>query len=268
MSYESGGAVLSGCTGTSLSTGLEAANTKPTTYTTLLASTATTYQSITVTVHEASLATAPYLIDIALGADGVEEILIPDLFVHGGGPQGSSAYTVTLPLLVPASTRISARCQCGTVPATIRVSVLLGTSALYQPYQRCTAYGVVAASSAGTTVDPGASANTKATTAIDNTGLTLALDAVFFAWNRRDAAIGGNVRWLFDLIVGAATIVPDMAASSSTNVDATGLGFHGPFYVGLAAGSLLDIKAACNSGGSDRRTCDCVIYGLDDQLGA
>jgi len=114
----SGADALSANTGTSLSTSCfpsSTANTKGS-YTQMIASTSRDYIGLMLATdsHNAMSAAAPYLLDIAIGASGSEQIIIP----NAGCAYSSANYeTAQSPgffsIAIPSGTRIAARCQCG-----------------------------------------------------------------------------------------------------------------------------------------------------------
>lgn len=62
-----------------------------------------------------------YLIDIAVGGAGSEQVIVPNLHVRGASGR---SFPIGFPLSVPAGSRISARCQCNTASQSVQVALL------------------------------------------------------------------------------------------------------------------------------------------------
>lgn len=134
------------------------ANTKATSYTTVIASTTFRARHMIVLLglsHELRAG----LVDIAIGAAASEQIIAANL---------RSAYRFDqcpiyhLPVDIPAGTRISARCQASTGSSTIGICVILTAGGWGQldGLPIITTYGADTSTSKGTSIDPGATPNT------------------------------------------------------------------------------------------------------------
>lgn len=92
-----------------------------------------------------------YLIDIAFGAAGSEQVVVSSLYSTGPG-SSSRSKQIFFPLYVPANTRVSARCQNLTISTTIAMAVawfeqsFAGTPTV----QGIETYGDVRSTSSGT----------------------------------------------------------------------------------------------------------------------
>lgn len=66
-----------------------------------------------------SAADAQWLVDLAVGPAGFEQIVVPDIYGYNVGSTGLN-YRLGMPVAIPAGSRISARAQC-TAPSGFRV---------------------------------------------------------------------------------------------------------------------------------------------------
>lgn len=162
------------------------------------------------------------LIDIGIGA-AAEQILIPDLFViarNAGG--GFPPYL--FPVFIPKGSRITARWQNAAISATARVSVHLFGGTLLSGGSGpsiVSGYGATA-SSLGTNIDPGATANTwsawtEMTAATDRDHRWLVLSGRY-----GDGAPAATVSHRVQIGIGAATeqvLVPDIPITVDTIAD-------------------------------------------------
>lgn len=242
-----------GVTTTSRGTAITAsatANTKGS-YTTLIASTAHTAKGFLVTFGTAA-AGVDYLVDISIGAAAAEIIIIPDLMVGSGTGSIARQSAVFIPIAVPAGTRISARCQASTLSSTVRVKIhLLGDlPGGMEPFGKCLHYGAVAATSQGTTIDPGATANTKGAWVALTAASTYATKAIFWDQSNLVQTTRTSADWMLDIGVGAAAselvIVPNMHIEASTTDD---FNVHGPsplLAVSIPAGTRISARCMCS----------------------
>ncbi len=118
------GATTADSGGTSVDPG-GAANTKGA-YSQLTASTTRALRALAVVLGADSnqtLTTAGYLLDIAIGAAGVEQVVIPDLWFNAttGGRTFLAGAMGPFPCSIPAGTRIAARGASSTTDATDRL---------------------------------------------------------------------------------------------------------------------------------------------------
>jgi hypothetical protein len=95
-----------------------------------------------------------FLVDIGIGGAGSEVVLIPDLYLRAN-VNDQLGEKMFVPMAIPAGTRIAARCQnntgSGNGPAPQVIPVKTGMDGV-GGFQKCTAMGVVSASSRGTNI--------------------------------------------------------------------------------------------------------------------
>lgn len=150
----------------------------------LVAASAADAQAILVVIssYASSSQTAGYLIDIGIGGSGSEAVAIANL--TNAGPAARLATPFYIPLPIPAGTRVSARCQFGGTSGgaiTVLAYLLPPQTVDLQRVTNVVTYGAVAGSTAGTSVDPGTTANTKG------------------SWTQIAAATSRNIDWLVPL---------------------------------------------------------------------
>jgi len=251
--------------GTSIANSL---NAKPGTPTQLVASTAFDAVGIAIQVTEQTTATSA-LLDIMAGASTAESVLIPDMLSSvATGAEAGVAYF--FPIFIAQGTRLSARAAMSTA-GTIRINAhLLQGSFGASPFSRVTAYGADVSTSKGTTIDPGATANTKpalpATQLVASTGQPIRLMTVACGDNgifvRTPAANG-----LLDIYAGAGSseyaLADNIAISFGTSKDQwvpkVPIG-NVPIYVPV--GTRLSARMQCSGTDATERATDVVVYGV------
>lgn len=118
---------VSGKLGTQIDPG-GSANTKGS-YTQLIAATGQDYQGINIHFSNgtnSAPSTTDWLIDIAIGAGGSEEILLPNLGCSASSSGQFPLIYMPFPVQIPSGTRIAARCQCTITDATDRLIRVAG----------------------------------------------------------------------------------------------------------------------------------------------
>lgn len=118
------GITTSNTTSTTL-TANASANTKATSYTTIVASTARDYLGLVVNLQPSqTTASLNYLVDIAIGAASSEINIIPNCFLSNNTATAAMKKHFIIPIPIPSGTRISGRCQCSTGSDSVLVDLL------------------------------------------------------------------------------------------------------------------------------------------------
>jgi len=220
-------------------------------YAQLIASVAAHGTWLTIEANAASTSN-PFLIDIAVGGAGSEQVVLPNVLVRGANTSGTILH---LPFLVPAGARLSARCQNATPSAALRLAaqVHAGDFAMV-PFGRAEAVGALTASSTGTTITASGSANTKgAWTQL------IASTAFRYRWLLVSLVNAASQRALFDIGIGGAgsevVILPDLSCLNQTAGEAI---LH---PVDVPAGSALSARMAVANALGQTGTCAAIGIG-------
>lgn len=264
--YDTVGEVTSGATnGTSVSGTVN--NTKGV-WAELIASTARVATGMQIDIHVGG--NGEFLIDIGIGAAGSEQVIIPNL--HASRPTGGSrnGRNYVFPCgLIPAGTRISARCQASDTPNSSQVLVHLLSGGF--PLSGLIGaviddIGTNTADSGGTQVDPGATANTKgAYSQLVATSTRRYRGLMVFTGSQGNLAMA-DARWLVDIAIGAASsekiIIPDILFVSGSLTDIITPGAAGPFLVDIPSGTRLAARAQSDTNDATDRLLDVMLYGV------
>lgn len=246
-------------------------NTKATSWTELIASTAydTNWIMLHFTAPSAQGASGGYLVDIGVGASTAEQVLIPNLLLHWASNSMPKPAVYLFPLRIPRSTRLSARCQCATGSGTLVVSAHTFSSPIGAPpgLGRVEAVGADTSTSRGTLLnDPGGSAHT------DGTWTQLIASTEFsYRWlsvaivNVADVAWAAVTTHLTDLAVGAngseVVLVSDLLTWGNSNTDGpTPLTFNFPMNV--ASGSRMAGRNRASVTTTGDRRAELAVYGV------
>lgn len=234
------------------------ANTKPTAWTTVAASTDHAADGFYIQPNTSSTQSS-FLVDVAWCAAGMSDsslqVVLENLCIagNGGGGGGSNIHPMGqtfVPAKIPANSRIAARVQCSTGSATVRFPLMIAGGGFYcmlSQYLRegsNTAVGVNLAASRGMQIDPGGSANAKGTwTELGR--LERAAKALIVCVNQENSA---PATAFFRLDIGRGTerevIVPDLFVGTAVGASNTGEGAQGDglsplIFCDLQAGDVL-----------------------------
>lgn len=256
------GTVLGTSSGTVV-TASASANTKGS-WTQLIASTAEDTDRIVIFFSETGNKNS-FLVDIGIGAASSEQIIAPNLAHWNLGDFGPGRYYV-FNLHIPAGTRIAARCQSDDASATMQVQGQLLRRTFTSPVggQEVVAIGADTATSTGTTIDPGGTANTKGSWVQITSSLADSLDDVIITIGLNDNTAITENQSLIDVAIGAASseqlVYENIRSIKSAFeiVDTTPV----PMNISMDAGARVAVRAQCSIIDATDRLCDVVLYGV------
>jgi hypothetical protein len=250
--------------GTSLLTALTsgAANTKGS-YVAL--TTATVGDASSIIVHSRSVTTSDNSsLDIAVGGSGSEKIIVPDFIVDS---PTIGILAKEFPVAIPAGTRISARMQSLSATDTSTAAVtLLNNAGTGDSGTSVDTLGFASATTVGTTIDAGGTANTKGTYVqiISSTVSDYSAFCFHFDVLGRGSQ-SGSASFLVDIAIGGSgsevIIVPDYPQFITTSTSLLS-SFSPWFKIAIKAGTRIAVRSQCSVITTPNRTWGCVIYGL------
>jgi len=253
------GSVVSAATHGTTITANASINTKGS-YTQLVASTTYDVCGFWLLLGAAGTSGAAYSVDIAVGAGGSEQIIVADFVFQQAGTVLNSVY---FPIGIPAGSRVAARCQSTTTVATINVSIIGADGNFVQPHLgNCTTYGFNSATTLGTNIDPGGSANTNGAYSQITASTTYDINAISLALDGQSTSTTGTM--YVDIAVGGAgseqVIIPNIAVLLGANKPSQGS--LGAFPVQIPAGSRIAIRAQCTNTTAGTRKIGATVYGI------
>lgn len=233
----------------------------------IIAATTVDACGILLNVGRTGSAATDILIDLAIGAAGSELAILNNLLVSTPtNPCFGELYVLSIPIHIPAGTRLSFRSQAFTAIGTASLFIhLISGGFLYpQPASLITTYGAATADSGGTPIDPGSSVNTKGAY-VQMTAACSRIRAFFWAiGSARNAAVS-YADWLVDVAVGVAgsehVIVPDLFVSAGV-VGSIRPKFLGPIPMDIPEGSRIAVRAQCTINDATDRLFDLILYGI------
>lgn len=247
-----------------------AANTEGS-WTQIVASTSVEAAGFYVSINNTAGAGVHLLMDIGIGAGGSEVSLVDDLYWCRHSQV--NCLHAFIPMRVPRGVRMAARLRSSAGTAqTVRVSYhLVPESPFLLPgFGACDSINVNTATSRDTTsVDPGASTNTKgsyaqlvASTANPIRALLLAIGSGSGSPTSRTAAADA----LLDVAIGGSgseqIILPDLQLYAGTSEDSWQPGFLGPFPVNIPAGTRIAARMQSTNATSGQREAGVLAYGF------
>lgn len=237
-------------------------------YTTIIASTAFTYESLLVMLYRTGNAT-DYCFDIAIGAAASEWNIVKDLRLSCRTSASGAANRFMLPLHVPSGSRISARCQAGGASQSATDISLIGFSSGVggaPGFSRCEHLGSLT-TSRGITLDP-STANTKTAYTQVNASTAGCYKAVMVqVGGAGDIARTTNSNVLFDLAIGAAAseanVLPNYPIGTFAFVwEEPVHNVMGPFALNIPEASRVSMRCQASDVTAGDRTLDFCVYGF------
>jgi hypothetical protein len=214
---------------------------------------------------------AQHLTDIGFGAAGFEQVVVPNIFWCKASGGANLVMSIPLPLYIPAGTRVSARTQASVASHALGTLLSVGTQGFVpsSPLTRVTDYGTATGSSGGTSVDPGATANTKGAWTQMVASTTHPIKYLFMCQGSPTARTTG-CWWLFDIGIGGAgseqVLVPNLNTAQGglgTTANVQVPCSHGPFPVSIPAGTRLSVRSSCSVNTAGDRLLPVALYGID-----
>jgi hypothetical protein len=195
-----------------------------------------------------------YLLDIAIGGAGSEQVIASNILIgNSRGIAPGSPFTFWfLPIFIPKGTRISARTQGsgGTGVPYLMMTLTGGPSnPLWPVFQGCMTIGINTAASGGTSLTPGATGTYSAWTSIGSalSREIKAFQPIFQAGS--DSNIGTLYYHLETGYSSTALSRHLFACDSSENV--IGIYPAMPIYSRIPSGTQMQMRATCNTASPD-----------------
>lgn len=203
---------------------------------------------------------AGYLVDIAVGAAGSEQVIIPNLLVN---TRSMCVTEYRFPIAIPAGTRISARCQSTTISAVCYVKAIIGAAAGYiSSCSKVIAIGADESDTGGFSGDPGATANTYSAWQTIATP-TERLVGIVIAVTLRGNAATSTATWLLEIgVETSTTYIPKLAFGNDTINDFAVPATYSPFPVDIPANTAILVRSKCSISDASDRLFDIALYGM------
>lgn len=233
--------------GTSLGTG----------YTELISSTVNDYEGFYVSCVRSNTASA--MASIGFGAAGVEYTVLSDILIPPGTQTSLNHTGFYMPIQCNSGVRIA-----GLATATVIMALQGIRKGWFNPgFSLATTYGSTGAQ--GTTLDPGATINTKGAWAQLTASTTRAHKAIMILVGNNNNTTKTTGGYLIDVGAGAAgaeyTFLPNLYASVHAAPDIIGPRVFGPFPCDIPAGTRLAMRCQASISTASNRLIDAVIYG-------
>lgn len=229
----------------------------------LIASTPFDAQGILVHFGKPS-ASRGVLLDIGIGTQGGERVLIPDLHqdnVHAGASPISSYY---FPIEIPTSSRLTTR-VAASASATVHAMAVLVSRTLeqVQPFSRVKTYGKVTSGSTGTQIDCGATANVKGSW-VQIGNLEMDAKMVIISLGAGQNTQLAEADFLMDIGIGLPGVetaaMSNIPFASSTVGDTFYPRTIGPLPCSIGAGQWVSVRAQCSTTDSADRLFNVLLH--------
>lgn len=207
-------------------------------------------------------------VDIAIGGAGSEQVIVNNLYVEGGRTNGVAAPGYVVPVAIPAGSRVSARSQSSSTSIQCGVQVTLLPGGV-DGAAGVDAYGFNAATTLGTSVDPGGTANTKGAYVQITAGLSTDISGFALNFGGLNQTTSTASQFLLvDIAIGGSgsekIIVPNFPALKLRNNSVQGYP-HGTAYVfpiPIPSGTRIAIRGQGSLNTTTTRLFGIVFYGV------
>jgi len=269
-SYETIGADTSDSAGTTI-TGSATANTKGT-WVELVASTANDASGISIFTGNGTLIVLTNaLVDIGIGAESSEIVIIPNLLPRAlASIANSFPDEWFFPIHIPAGTRISARMQASSSSVPMDVVCILSSRTTWMApsiFSRVTTYGADTSDSGGTQIDPGATANAKGAWAQITASSTNDIKLLTFdlATSNKQIVLGSH--FLFDIGIGVASfeivLIENIFVTNNGHTNNPPHSISIPKPLSIPSGTRIAVRSQSDSTVTNDRLIDIIIHGVD-----
>jgi hypothetical protein len=208
------------------------------------------------------------LMDIAVGATGSETIVANNLCI--GSPSNNNQAQWGIPLVIPKSTQINARCQTSTATDNMHVVVYTFDGAFTQMEGAggLDSIGADLSNSRGTLVDAGAVANTKGAYAVLTASSARDYMGFFFTVDQGSQTGWNFQNFLIDVAIGATgsekIIFPEFYVKAVGSLVSNGFFSVTSHFIAVAvpAGTQIQARAQCDTATASQRVIGVTLYGL------
>ena len=241
------------------------ANTKGS-YVEILASSKFDASGVYLTFEKPTSGSQDVLFDLAVGAAASEQDIVSNLYM---GLRANGGGGIFFPILIPAGSRITGRCQSEGSSRTVFITGQLVGKAFsnVSPFGRVTTYGANTADSGGVQIDPGGVANTEGSYVEIVASTANPIRQLIIVVGVSGNGALANVSMQVDLAIGAAgseqNIFDDYMIRGLSSSDEFRPAHGAPLSVSIPASTRLSARAQCDITEATDRLFDIAIYGLD-----
>jgi hypothetical protein len=204
-----------------------------------------------------------FLVDIGVGAASSEVVVIENIPIWCNG---NKAESILIPLTIASGSRIAARCQCSTGSEVIELALHLHDDDSYGTSASNITIGADTANSAGTSVDPGGTINTKGSWVELTSSSSADIDwmcikpSIYLNNN-----IGDNYHYLIDIGVGGAGSEVVVVSNLYYNHDLGETGFNSNIMLKhtIASGSRIAVRCQASAADAADRDISMAIIGAN-----
>ena len=214
-------------------------------------------------------AAADMLVDLAIGTAGSETVIVANLTTSvGTGGSNNQGAPLLLPISIPAGTRLAARCQATVGNSTCQVAVHLLRSTLIMAsgLSRVVTLGADTTDSGGTTIDPGATLNTKGAWVQMTASLSIPIRALAIGIGNRANGVSTSANFLIDIGIGGAgsetVLISNIHLREDAGADVVAPNRLPLIPVAIPAGARIAVRAASSITDATDRLLDCILYGV------
>lgn len=193
-----------------------------------------------------------FLFDIATGAAASEVVILPDNLASDGVGTMSTSYDL-IPCAIAISTRIAGRTQASGSSQALGISLQIMATGGVPGVTSYVNYGATTATSLGTQIDPGASANTKGAYVQLTASTSAVIQVLMGQWSLGTNNAPATYQWNVDIATGAGgaevVLIPDITIRQQSTAHPGPIPNSRSMLTYIAASTRIAARASC--GGND-----------------
>lgn len=236
-------------------------------YAQLTSSMAFTSKDAWIVVTYGDNAVRRWLFDVATGAGGAEVVQIANVHMESTNSTTSwSPHSFHVPFEVTSGTRVAMRVQCSTGSQQTTISITFQTAGDTPGIATFATLGATTASSQGTNVDPGGSANTKGSYVQMIASSAALTQFIMLTWTNPSG--NRNYQWAMDIATGAGgaevVLIPDVRGGQGAFIEnsaATAMHHHSEsFLTYIPASTRIAVRCSCDGTVDVDRDLDMMLF--------
>ena len=207
-----------------------------------------------------------YLVDIAIGGSGSEQVIIPNLLVSRKAAfDNGGFFNIIIPMNISSGTRISVRGQSTGASKTLIVGIHVLYGEYNKGFSKVVSYGENTSDSGGTSVDSGGTAHTYGSYQEITSSLNEDIKGFFVCIGNQVNTARTYAEWLMDIAIGGSgseqVIISNLYMGSNGSSMINPMVF--PFIpMNILSGTRISVRSMCNLIDATDRLFDLTFYGV------
>lgn len=214
-------------------------------------------------------ASGDFLYDIATGAASSETVIIENFTAMRNTNNTHICASTVFPISIASGSRVAARYQCTSASGTSRFAAYLikKDNVAFHECTSAVTYGANTTDSGGTSLNPGATTNTKGAYSQLTASTTADIKWLSICIANQNNQARNATGWLVDIATGGAgaetVVVPNVMFVCASGAEGIGPIIYPPIPIEIPSGSRIAARAQAQVDDATDRLIDVVVIGFD-----